>query len=571
MVFHPRMILNKFSISSMLLCVSLLSDARLLSPLCGQTPRALPTPQTASEVPIFCSGTPQAAERGVWQIELKIEQSSAATEINVESIELAAPQIVFTRPDGRECRVDMFDRGDQTWVGRAYCQIQGPWKWRCLASGTARSLNDRSGEFTVVPANYPGKLRKAPRDPHQFAFDNGEWFLHIGDTGYRYLTDTEPLWEEYLDQASAAGFTKIRTWFCRSRHNVEALLSADRTAANYAYWNEMERRLLVALQRYPQLQFQLIPYGEDTQELHRYGAGDAASQWISRYAQARFSAFPNVQWCISNDQDLQHSGCGRCVPPAIIDQIGHDMQQREAWDTLLTNHQMRHSGYAFSNAPWSDIVTLEDLDQVAGAIISKYLRMADDPVVNDEDRYGVYRSPKHDRYFFRRLMWSSLLSGGHASYGGLDTFEPFEGADKTKGVQGYQTAVDTGLLDDGAQDFRWIVKFFREAEVELTGMQPAPELAGKQTARFNAMHDSTTLIVYAQQPSQDEPELADVSETAAHIELQLPVGMWQPSWFNPREGEWAEPTEKTNAMGGAQQTFTAPFDGDAILLLRVTQ
>lgn len=565
MALHPRLTLNRFFISGTVLCLSLLHDAGLHKPLRGQTPEELST----SKMAIFCSGTPQAAERGVWQLELKIEQPNAQTEINIEPIQLTAPQIVFTRPDGRQCRVDMFDRGDQTWVGRAYCQMQGQWKWRCLASGSVQSLNDRSGEFTVVPADYPGKLCKHPRDPHQFAFDNGEWFLHIGDTGYRYLTDTEPLWEEYLDQANAAGFTKIRTWFCRSRHNVEALLNADRTAANYAYWNEMERRLLVALERYPRLQFQLIPYGEDTQELHRYGAGDAASQWIARYAQARFSALPNVQWCISNDQDLDGTRCGRCVPAAIIDRIGRDMQQREAWGTLLTNHQKRFSGYAFVDAPWSDMVTIEDMDQVAGAIFAKYLPLADDPVINDEDRYGLYRSPKHDRYFFRRLMWSSLLSGGHASYGGLMTFEPFAGADKTTGVQGYQTAVDTGRLDDGAHDFRWIAKFFREAEVELVGMQPAPELAGDQPSRFNVMHDPATVIIYAQQPSDDEPELADVSETPAHIELRLPPGTWLPNWFNPRDGQWLDPAENTNIMGGPLHTFASPFDGDAILLLRL--
>jgi hypothetical protein len=32
-------------------------------------------------------------------------------------------------------------------------------------------------------------------------YDNGEWFLHIGDTGYRYVVDTEPEWQRYLDQA----------------------------------------------------------------------------------------------------------------------------------------------------------------------------------------------------------------------------------------------------------------------------------------------------------------------------------------------------------------------------------
>lgn len=536
--------------------------------LLGQSPRQLTnlppvTPGTA-DIPIFCSGTPQAALRGVWQIELRADPPASTP----QTIAMLPPQIVFTQPGGAESPVDAFDRGDGTWVARAYCQAVGQWKWRCMASGPLQALDGRSGEFRVVPSEYPGKLRKHPRDPHQFAYDDGDWFLHLGDTGYRYATDTEPLWEEYLDQAAATGFTKIRVWFCRSRSTVEALLNADRSAADHAYWNEIERRLLVALQRYPQLQFQLIPYGEDAPELRRYGAGDVAAQWIARYAQARFSAFPNVQWCISNDQDLDQSGCGRCVPPAIIDQIGQDMQRREAWGTLLTNHQKRHSGYAFANAPWSDIVTIEDMDQVAGAIFAKYLPVTDDPIVHDEDRYGIYRSPKHDRYYFRRLMWSSLLSGGHASYGGLETYEPFAGADKTKGVQGYQTAVDDGRLEDGAHDFRWIATFFREAEVELVGMQPAAAMVGNQPLRFNAMHDTNTIIVYAQQPSEDKPELADVSEVAAHVDLQLPVGAWQARWFNPRDGQWTQSADVDNIAEEAQANFDSPFTGDAVLLLR---
>ena len=83
---------------------------------------------------------------------------------------------------------------------------------------------------------------------------------------------------------------------------------------------------------------------------------------------------------------------------------------REPWGTLLTNHQCRWSGYAFADDAWSDAITIEDLDQADGAVIREYRRLGRAPVVNDEDRYELYRPPACPRYFFRRLMWGSLSS-----------------------------------------------------------------------------------------------------------------------------------------------------------------
>ena len=57
-------------------------------------------------------------------------------------------------------------------------------------------------------------------------------------------------------------------------------------------------------QNHPDVMLQLIPYGEDTAELLRYGEGDPMSGLVARYAQARFSAYPNVMWCVSNDREI---------------------------------------------------------------------------------------------------------------------------------------------------------------------------------------------------------------------------------------------------------------------------
>ena len=73
-----------------------------------------------------------ALHRGVWQIEL------AATEAAGDPFFDVTVQVVFTRPDRSEIKVDTFFRGDKTWVGRAYCDQVGRWTWRSV--GTVRRL-----------------------------------------------------------------------------------------------------------------------------------------------------------------------------------------------------------------------------------------------------------------------------------------------------------------------------------------------------------------------------------------------------------------------------------------------
>jgi hypothetical protein len=514
---------------------------------------------SSASAAIFVTGAATAPQRGVWQTELSLEDAGVNPFFDVEL------SFVFTLPDGSEVKAEGFYRGGNTWAGRAYCGKAGLWKWRSVANRPA--LDGKRGTFEVRASELPGKLRQHPQDKRQFAYDNGEWFLHIGDTAYRYVTDSEPLWQQYIDEAAQVGFNKIRTWFCRGRHDVAALFAKDRQGLDLAYWDEIERRLVYALEKYPHIQFQLIPYGEDWPELKRYGEGDRAALLVARYAQARFSAFPNVQWCISNDSHISPGPGNRNAAPASIHRIGREMRAREPWGTLLSNHQARFHGYSFVDAEWSDIITLEDRDQVAGAVILQYRALGNDPVVLDEDRYGNYISPKHDRYFFRRLMWASLLSGGHATYGGLNTYEPFAGADKLQGVQGYLTAVRDGRLDDGAADFRHIRSFFAETNLTLAGLQPNDAMAGNDGHSAKVIAGDKIIIAYLHNPDSRAPENAGVAEAPAACRLHLPPNGWRIRWFDPRAGQWHENPERQEISGGYTRDFKSPFPGDAVLLL----
>jgi hypothetical protein len=307
----------------------------------------------------------------------------------------------------------------------------------------------------------------------------------------------------------------------------------------------------------------LIPYGEDTAELHRYDKNDRGAKLIARYAQARFSALPNIYWCISNDREIVKRGklSGRKVLWETIDKIGKDMAAREQWGTLITNHQSRWKGYDFVDAAWSDIITLEDLDQVEGKIFKENYGKRQVPMVLDEDRYEHWRNPKHDRYFFRRLMWASLLSGGHATYGGLKTFIPYDG--NTAGVQGYFDAIAAGKLEHGADDFVHIHKFFKDSDLTLVNFKPDDAIAGNKPGRFKCIHDDKTYIVYLANPDSSKPGEANFSRKIENVVIRLPEKTFTVKWFNPRNGRW---TERKNISGGRQK-LTAPAGGDWILLI----
>ena len=471
-------------------------------------------------------------------------------------------EVVFERPDLSKVVVNGFYDGESTFRARAYCDAIGRWRWK--SSSSIEDLDKKTGTFEVKASSLIGKLRLHMKDSRQFAYDNGEWFLHIGDTGYRYVTQTEPKWREYIDQAAQMGATKIRTWFCQGRSDVQVLFSNERKELNLAYWQEIDKRLRYAFERHPHIIFELIPYGEDTEELRRYGRGNEGAKLIARYAQARFSALPNIYWCISNDREIVSGGklTGRKVLWDTINKIGKDMAAREPWGTLITNHQSRWKGYDFTDAAWSNIITLEDLDQIEGKIFKEYYGKREVPMVLDEDRYENWRNPKHDRYYFRRLMWASLLSGGHATYGGLKTYEPYDS--NTAGMQGYFDAIAAEKLEHGADDFINIHKFFKDSHLTLVNMKPDDAIVGNQSERFKCIHDDKAYILYLANPDSSKPGEANVSPRIANVVIRLPDEAFTVRWFNPRDGRWTD----GRSVPGNRQRLTAPDGGDWIVLLR---
>lgn len=515
---------------------------------------------TADEGVAVADGLEQAPARGMYEITLQ------GTDPGEQFDENFYLHVTFTLPDGSERTVEGFHDGEGLYRARAYAMQTGVWQWQTVSSAT--ELDGQSGQFAVVGSELPGKLQKHIDDPYQFEYGNGDWFVHLGDTAYRWVNFAESDWQAYLEQADQVGFNKLRVWFNHGRYDVQDLFNDARTGLNLSYWQEIDRRLQWAAENYPHIQFQLIPYGEDTGEINRY-TRDSLTQLIAREAQARFSALPNVQWCIVNDRELLAGGTpagDRQVLAASVDQIGRDMANREAWGTLLTSHQARWEGYSFVDASWSDIITLEDLDQVGGDLIRDYRSQSDnDPVINEEDRYEMYRGAEHPDFFFRRLFWGSLLAGGHATYGGLETYVAGSEPGDTTGIIGYYDSASTSLPLKGADQLKYIPRFFEESGLTMVGFAPAQGRVHENSAKAVAAANGSTMLVYLANPSGDAPEWDSPRGTSASVSVTLPDGLSSASlrWYNVRNGEWS--VEET--LAGQDVTLTTPGGGDWLALI----
>ncbi|MFW6309076.1 MAG: DUF4038 domain-containing protein [bacterium] len=526
-----------------------------------------------------------AKKYGVHEISLETQSGFGNPYLDVDF------NIIFYDPAGNRIKTEGFYDGKNIFKARAYCNKVGKWKWESRSSHS--DLHNKSGDFQVVHSSLKGKLKINKKDPYQLQYDNGDWFLHLGDTGYRYLAAEEAYWKEYLEQAAASGITKIRTWFCQGRSDIQALFGRgdkkERNRLNLNCWQEMDRRLIYGLNNYPDIIFQLIVFGEDGDEIRRYGERNIISRLITKYAQARFSAFPNIYWTISNDHKILENDNGELEPglkkegvplarKEDINEIGEDMAEQEPWKTLLTNHQSRFTGFSFLNCDWADLVTLEDLGQVTGEKILEYRKKGRKPVILDEDRYETHRSPENDRYFFRRLMWGVLLSGGHPTYGGLETYEYFDG-DK-RGLYGYYDACREGKLEQGAHDFQYIHKFFEDTGINLINMVPADEITGNRPLLYKVIGGKSQdrYIIYLANPDEytgHNPDgfagnytdkYADVSREVPQVKVDIDISSYKIDWYQPFTGKWFENEKIKDDKSG--NILKAPGQGDWIVYLR---
>ncbi len=334
------------------------------------------------------------------------------------------------------------------------------------------------------------------------------------------------------------------------------------------------------------------------------GIPDDLRKQMWRTMVARWAAFPNVFWAISNDlgdtatagsnsfQDrayannvalAQEIGCyiANCVSQVGNDpwrakrplSLGHlryrdDSSATQTWHTFITAYAGGDIAAQMMDGRWPLPTSQPWLQPYQYSQKMK-------PTFNVEDFYegaGIV----DPSYYFRRLFWSYLLSGGGATYGAFATYE---------GRERYSTANLAGLAG-----VKQIPTILAAAHIDLNLFQPNDALITDwstfgEWADFNrpqvATHGAREILIYlpntdpasvpyslTQSITPEQIKGARAATTAVTVSVSMTAFTdftYAVTWYNPQTGI----TVTAAAIPGASPAMIlqapAGLTGDAVL------
>jgi hypothetical protein len=328
---------------------------------------------------------------------------------------------------------------------------------------------------------------------------------------------------------------------------------------------------------------------------------------------ARLAAFPNILFLIERDIRHNYSPEDKVTlnEPnlSMCRLVGTYLAQNDPWDTLRgCNEKPRE--YNQLTLPsdfdtWASYLEVEHWGYPhATAVDWYYDNLAYLPVhvFHGEDAYEQPWSggPQNPSYYYRRLFWSALLSGGSGAYGSrYKTITPYDETGTTdywftNGLSAPDRTQLTGL-DEAIH----IKEFFEQYNIDLADFTPDDRLglhknsvspeANNGPSKVQVAHDGNTrYLFYHPNAADGEEESPDITlETGALVETRYNASLrlgrtpgiiadlsagsgrtYDLVWFHPTTGQ---SFSGDTVSGGGTVTLTAPsaFSGsDAVLFLR---
>jgi len=469
----------------------------------------------------------------------------------------------FTGPGGVTQTVRGFWDGGETFKVRFTPEVEGEWTYTTRSQNSG--LNGQRGKIAATAAlpGCHGFLRIDPHHKDSFVWDDGARYFMEGQTYYdwMYAASVNDNWKTSVDSMLQYGFTKVRFEVYANNlgdeHNEypdiqpyvdtsKAHRSPDRDSLNIAYWRKLDE--MVAYMSAKGMVADLIvtnPYRGNRQ----YGPAEQNDRFVN-YVVARYAAYPNVIWCMSNEWEVsafaksagtnqQHKADydrmgwlvrngdpwmsrGQAVRPLSIHNVGIDFAFFDSWATyaVIQHHP---------NTPTPDAAGNEGIVRNQGRGM---------PVANDEFGYPGWTNPplkwlQYDvtRPRHRRAMWGIAAAGGYSSTADFREHPNGMGIPESTGDWTCQPEYD---------DVKHMVDFFTTKGIEYWKMTSHNELklAGDRT------------YVLAEAGRQYVAYVA----VGGTIKLNLAPGSYHACLYNPRTGE----TTDWGTVSGGVQAFTMP-------------
>jgi len=447
-------------------------------------------------------------------------------------------------------------------------------------------LGGQVGDFTCSAAvplpggggTNRGFLRRDPNSAYSYSWDDGTRFLLWGQTYYQIVnqarrnTDSDATWKAAVDNSRSSGMNKVRLlvspWtedpFKDSMGSraaetqpycTGASSSACEVAAGALDFTRVNLDHFVALDEVVHYLFgkgtiaEIIifrdpgPYGAMVS-----GNMDQNKQYL-RYVTARYAAYPNVTWSLSNEWQnadptkANWDALGSCVRSGCTDSAGRTVEA-DPWildlggtkRRPLTVHPNAVNGqgkcFAFIGSTWPNNGSLQygngpktsaagydsiacnrrtDVGSCPGGNTNRNI-----PYVNDE--YGYIGNVNQRQH--RNLIWGILTGGGFGAAGDAR-------AVSTGCPAGFVTPCEPPILSTiwstAAQytDTQRMLNFVSSKSVPYWSM--SPQQACPETDQIHTLGNTTTrkFLVY-------------FSQEGTSPASQVPAGNYTAAWYDPR-------------------------------------
>ena len=489
----------------------------------------------------------------------------------------------FTREGGPPVRVAGFcDAEDGTLYRVRYMPSQ-PGNYRYTVQLQQGKFSFKhEGRFTATAGRRPGPLRVDPEHPLHFVRDGtGEHWFWNSTTAYQLLAWDEDTIAQSIERLAQLGVNRIRVAICgRTKDGTrwnEPLVRRTRKFAfkmepwpaarpddiedpgydvsrfNVAFFKKAESMLRLARER--GIVVSIIFYldgadkGVDPFGKERMGGPDEERYY--RYVTARFSAFANIMWDVTNEWHLFRD-------EAWVNRMGSVIKESDPYLHIASVHG--HGEFPFRRAAWADFAMFQSWDEHGGYKFMLENRRQQaatgkpKPQVNEEYGYeDHYPFPWGEKRLWparigdsrRRLAWEISMAGCYQTTGERANDGTGAGPDTGGGwVNGRGDDHMTMLIG-----YRHMAQFF--TSFPWWTLDPHEELAG----------EGTLLLA---EPGKRYVAYLPGSGAAR---FQLVPGSYLARWFNPRSGAWADLPEVVQSATGWWASPPAADAGDWALLL----
>ena len=536
--------------------------------------------------------------------------------------------VTFTPPSGTEraVAVQAFYDGGNTWRARLYVSECGTWRWRSR-SADDENLNGQSGSFTVLQSNLRGKLRSHPKNNRWWATDDGRTFLNLADTAYilfRSPNDpnqpvTDDTFRQYVRADRRLGVTSMRAGGCGgyagwSRFVRGVMPSYDRSnwcwqedytaSGSNRYWERFDlnrfqttdRRLQWLLDNDPDMYIQLIMGSKEGSKW--FEIPQPYRERTVQYMIARWSAWPQVYFQIVND--TLYTGSRGETNQAMVREIAGLMTELDPFGTLRSAGAKRDADNPFTldkDWDWHTYLHTEETTEIDAHVCDYYYQQLKVPVhvyhgedIYEQDNRSVEATLADPRYYFRRLFWSVLLSGGSPTYGGrYGVLHPYDAtAGREWRLEREQLVFDEQLV--GLDDIVYVREFFARRNIDL-GLftpddgavtvipTPKPEAHGPSRAQCTRRNHQEYLIYLPcardgelagsrtggtdQQKSRGSCSVDQQKTPGVRLDLREASGTFRVEWFRAADGT---SLQGPSLEGGDFRTVTSPWRGADVVV-----